>query len=134
MEAASADAEAVEAIRDQVRVTVAAAVARNYVAVCSANRSIAAAQHVVEVQSDTLEEIRRLFRGGRSTVFDVTRAEVAVSQSAASIPPLIAQRQAALYALTALSGIPWATIHGSSSTVAHRPPSSNHCRSATAPP
>jgi NodT family efflux transporter outer membrane factor (OMF) lipoprotein len=121
VEAASADAEAVEAIRDQVRVTVAAAVARNYVAVCSANRSIAAAQDVVEVQSDTLEEIRRLFRGGRSTVFDVTRAEVAVSQSAASIPPLIAQQQAALYALTALMGHP----------VGDYPRELEHCR---APP
>lgn len=106
VEAAQANAEAVEAIRDQVRVTVAAAVARNYVTVCAANRSIAAARHVVDVQSETLEEIRRLFRGGRSTVFDVTRAETAVSQSTASIPPIIAQRQAALYALAALRGDP----------------------------
>jgi NodT family efflux transporter outer membrane factor (OMF) lipoprotein len=106
VEAARADAEAVEAIRDQVRVTVAAAVARNYVTVCAANRSLAAARHVVDVQSETLEEIRRLFRGGRSTAFDVTRAQTAVSQSAASIPPIIAQRQAALYALAALMGQP----------------------------
>src|SRR5215470_14494063 len=98
VEAARADAETVEAIRDQVRVTVAAAVARNYVAVCSANRSLAAARHVVDVQSETLEEIRRLFHGGRSTAFDVTRAQTAVSQSAASIPPLVAERQGALYA------------------------------------
>jgi NodT family efflux transporter outer membrane factor (OMF) lipoprotein len=106
VEAARADAEAVEAMRDQVRVTVAAAVARNYVTVCAANRSLAAARHVVDVQSETLEEIRRLFRGGRSTAFDVTRAQTAVSQSAASIPPIIAQRQAALYALAALMGQP----------------------------
>jgi NodT family efflux transporter outer membrane factor (OMF) lipoprotein len=106
VEAARADAEAVEANRDQVRVAVAAAVARNYVTVCAANRSLAATRHVVDVQSETLEEIRRLFRGGRSTAFDVTRAQTAVSQSAASIPPIIAQRQAALYALTALMGQP----------------------------
>jgi NodT family efflux transporter outer membrane factor (OMF) lipoprotein len=106
VEAARADAEAVEAIRDQVRITVAAAVARNYVTVCAANRSLGAARHVVDVQSETLEEIRRLFHGGRSTAFDVTRAQTAVSQTAASIPPIIAQRQAALYALTALMGQP----------------------------
>jgi NodT family efflux transporter outer membrane factor (OMF) lipoprotein len=106
VEAAGADAEAVEATRDKVRVTVAAAVARNYVTVCAANRSLAAARHVVDVQSETLEEIRRLFRGGRSTRFDVTRAETAVSQSEASIPPIIAQRQAALYALAAFMGRP----------------------------
>jgi NodT family efflux transporter outer membrane factor (OMF) lipoprotein len=106
VEAARADAEAVEAIRDQVRVTVAAAVARNYVTICSANRSLAATRHVVDVQSETLEEIRRLFSGGRSTRFDVTRAETAVSQSSASIPPLVAERQGALYAITALTGQP----------------------------
>jgi NodT family efflux transporter outer membrane factor (OMF) lipoprotein len=108
VEAARADAQAGEATRDQVRVTVAAAVARNYVAVCSANRSLTAAQGVVDIESQTLEEIRRLFRGGRNTAFDVTRAETAVSQSAAAIPPIIAQRQAALYALTALMGRPTA--------------------------
>ena len=106
VEATGADAEAVEATRDQVRVTVAAAVARNYVTVCAANRSLTAARQVVDVQSETLEEIRRLFRGGRSTKFDVTRAETAVSQSEASIPPIIAERQAALYALAALMGRP----------------------------
>jgi NodT family efflux transporter outer membrane factor (OMF) lipoprotein len=106
VEAAHANAEAVEATRDQVLVMVAAAVARNYVAVCSANHSLAAARHVVDIQSQTLDEIRRLFHGGRSTAFDVTRAQVAVSQSAATIPPLIAQRQAALYAITALMGRP----------------------------
>ncbi|HEX9464001.1 MAG TPA: TolC family protein [Alphaproteobacteria bacterium] len=106
VEAARADAESVQAVRDQVRVTIAAAVARNYVAVCSANRSIAAARHVVDVQSRTLDDIRRLFREGRNTAFDVTRAETPVNQSAAAIPPLVAQRQAALYALTALMGRP----------------------------
>lgn len=106
VEAAGANAEAVQATRDQVRVTVAAAVARNYVAVCSANQSIAAARYVVDVQSQTLEETRRLFRQGRNTAFDVTRAQTPVNQSAATIPPLIAQRQAALYALAALMGRP----------------------------
>ncbi len=96
VEAARADAEAVQAIRDQVRVTVAAAVARNYVGVCSANRSISAAQHVVDVQSQTLDDIRRLFREGRNTAFDVTWAQTPVHQSAAAIPPIIAQRQGAI--------------------------------------
>jgi NodT family efflux transporter outer membrane factor (OMF) lipoprotein len=106
VEAARADAQAFQATRDQVRVTIAAAVTRNYVAVCSANRSLAAAQGVVEIETQTLDEIRRLFHGGRNTAFDVTRAETAVSQSAAAIPPIIAQRRAALYALTALMGRP----------------------------
>lgn len=106
IEAARADAESVQAIRDEVRVTVAAAVARNYVAVCTANLSIAAAQRVVDVQSQTRDDVHRLFRGGRSTAFDVTRAQTAVDQSTATIPPLIARRQASLYALAALMGQP----------------------------
>jgi outer membrane protein TolC len=60
VEATRANAEAVRATRDEVRVTVAAAVARNYVAVCSANRSLAAAEHVVSVERETLDEVQRL--------------------------------------------------------------------------
>jgi len=104
VEAARTNAEAVQAARDQVRVTIAAAVARNYVSVCSANRSLAAAEHVVGIERRTSDEVRRLFQGGRATAFDVTRAQTAVDQSAATIPPIIAQRQAALYALAALMG------------------------------
>jgi NodT family efflux transporter outer membrane factor (OMF) lipoprotein len=106
VEVARANAEAVQAARDQVRVTIAAAVARNYVTVCSANRSLAAAEHVVGIERQTLDEVRRLFQGGRATAFDVTRAQTAVDQSSATIPPIIAQRQAALYAVAALMGRP----------------------------
>jgi NodT family efflux transporter outer membrane factor (OMF) lipoprotein len=109
VEATRANAEAVQAARDQVRVTIAAAITRNYVTVCSANRSLSAAEHVVGIQRQTLDEVRRLFQGGRATVFDATRAQTAVDQSIAAIPPIIAQRQAALYALAALMGRPVAS-------------------------
>lgn len=109
VEATRANAEAVQAARDQVRVTVAAAITRNYVTVCSANRSLSAAEHVVGIQRQTYDEVRRLFQGGRATAFDATRAQTAVDQSAAAIPPIIAQRQAALYALAALMGRPVAS-------------------------
>jgi hypothetical protein len=58
------------------------------------------------VQSHTSDDVRRLFRAGRNTAFDVTHAQTAVDQSAAAIPPIIAERQAALYALAALMGRP----------------------------
>ncbi|MDB6100894.1 MAG: transporter [Gammaproteobacteria bacterium] len=109
VEATRVDAEAVQASRDEVRVTVAAAITRNYVTVCSANRSRAAAERVVAIERQTLDEVRRLFYGGRATAFDVTRAQTPVDQSAAAIPPIIAQRQAALYALAALMGRPVAS-------------------------
>ncbi len=104
IEAAKADSEATQAARDQVRVTVAAAVARSYVDICSANTTLAATQRVLAVQGQTLDVTRRLATGGRSTAFDVTRAEAAVHQSAAAIPTIAADRQAALYELAALMG------------------------------
>jgi len=104
IEAANDQADAAQAARDQVRVTVAAAVTRNYAAVCSANFTLAATQHILEVQGQTLNVTQRLFRGGRGTAFDVTRAQAAVDQNAATIPTIIAGREAALYALGALMG------------------------------
>lgn len=106
IEASRADAEAVEAVRDDVRVTVAAATARAYVGVCAANVRIAAANRVLSVQRQTFDATRRLQRGGRGTAFDTTRAQAAVEQSEALIPALIASRQGALYQLAALMGRP----------------------------
>lgn len=104
VEAASADAQAVAAARDQVRVAVAAAATRAYVGACSANRTLAATQRVVQTQTATLEATRRLAAGGRGTQFDISRARAAVDRSAAAIPQLIAERQAALFELAALMG------------------------------
>jgi NodT family efflux transporter outer membrane factor (OMF) lipoprotein len=109
IEAARADAEAVQAARDNVRVTVAAATTRAYAAACAANQTLAANQRIVALQRQTLDVTRRLFRGGRGTAFDVTRAQAAVEQSQAQTPPILASRQAALYQLGALLGAPPAT-------------------------
>ncbi|WP_420140082.1 efflux transporter outer membrane subunit [Sphingomonas sp.] len=109
IEAAQADAEAVQAARDDVRVTVAAATTRVYAAACAANQTLAANQRIVALQRQTLDVTRRLFRGGRGTAFDVTRAQTALEQSQAQTPPILAARQAALYQLGALLGAPPAT-------------------------
>ncbi|MDE2405667.1 MAG: TolC family protein, partial [Sphingomonadales bacterium] len=106
IEAARADAEAVAAARDAVRVNVAAEVARSYAAACSANRTLAATRGVLAVQQDTLAVTERLQRGGRGTAFDVTRARAAVQQSAALVPAILATRSAALYRLATLMGRP----------------------------
>lgn len=109
IEAARADAEAVQAARDNVRVTVAAATTRAFTAACAANRSLAATRRIIALQRQTLDVTQRLFRGGRGTAFDVTRAQAAVDQSEAGLPPILATRQAALYSLGALLGAPPAT-------------------------
>lgn len=106
IEAARGDAEAAAAARDYVRTTVAAATARAYASACAANVSLAAAGRVLDIQRQTLDATRRLQRGGRGTAFDVTRAQAAVEQSAATVPAFLAQRRAALYQLAALAGRP----------------------------
>jgi len=104
IEAANADAEAVAAARDQVRVVVAAAVTRAYLQICTSNHTLAATRQVLAIQRATLEATRRLAAGGRGTDFDVSRAGAAVNRSAAGIPHLLAKRQAALFELAALMG------------------------------
>lgn len=104
IEAANAHAGAAQAARDQVRVIVAAAVTRSYARACSANRTLAATRQVLEVQRQTLAVTERQAAGGRGTAFDVSRARAALSESAATIPAIIADRQAALYELAALMG------------------------------
>jgi NodT family efflux transporter outer membrane factor (OMF) lipoprotein len=104
IEAARASEEATQAVRDEVRTTVAAAITRNYIAACSANRTLATALRVLDIEKQTLSATERLFKGGRSTAFDVTRAQAAVDASAATIPPILAERTAAIYSMTALMG------------------------------
>ena len=106
IEASSADVEASAAARDTVRTSIAAAVARAYAQVCAANYSLGVNRQVVALQRDTADATRRLFRGGRGTAFDVSRAEAAVESSAAALPAFEAQRQNGLYLLAILLGRP----------------------------
>jgi NodT family efflux transporter outer membrane factor (OMF) lipoprotein len=104
IEVAKANEQASLAVRDEVRTTVAAAITRNYVAACSGNQTLASAQKVLDIETQTLRATERLKLGGRATAFDVTRAHAAVDTSAAAIPPIVAQRNAAVFSLTALLG------------------------------
>jgi NodT family efflux transporter outer membrane factor (OMF) lipoprotein len=104
IESANANAEVAGAARDQVRVVVAAAVTRAYAKACSGNLTLAATQHVLDIQNETLDVIRRLAAGGRGAAFDVSRARAAANASAAAIPTIVASRQTALFELAALMG------------------------------
>ncbi len=104
IEVARADQQAMQAIRDEVRTTVAAAITRNYAAACSANQTLVSAQRVVDIETQTLHATEQLKAGGRATAFDVTRAHAAVETSEAAIPAIVAQRNAAVLSLTALLG------------------------------
>ena len=106
IEASSADVEASVAAREYVRVSVAAATVRAYAEVCTANYALTVNRRVVALQRDTLTATQRLFKGGRGTAFDVSRAQAAVDTSAAALPAFEAQRQTALYTLATLAGDP----------------------------
>jgi len=104
IEAATAQAEAAVAARDQVRVVVAAAVTRNYARVCTGGVALAAARQVAAIQRSTLDVAVRMARGGRGTRFDIDRARAAAFASEAAIPDILADRKAALFELAALMG------------------------------
>lgn len=106
IEASTADAEATEAARDAVRVSVAAATTSAYAKVCAANYQLGVTQRVVQLQRQTLDATRRLQKGGRGTAFDVSRAAAAVETSAAARPAFTAARQNSLYLLATLLGRP----------------------------
>lgn len=121
IEASAADREAVEAARDAVRVSVAAATAQAYAQVCAANYALGVNQRVVKLQRDTLDATRRLAKGGRGTSFDVSRAQTAVQTSIATLPAYAAQRQTGLYLLATLQGRPPADFPADVATCAALP-------------
>lgn len=102
--AARADAAAAEAALGIVRVSVAAETARAYADACSANAQIAVAERTVELQSNTVDLTQRLLDAGSGNGLDTARARSALESTRASLPPLRAQRDGALFRLATLTG------------------------------
>jgi NodT family efflux transporter outer membrane factor (OMF) lipoprotein len=103
-EAAQADTQAGQAALDMARITVVAQVAGSYAESCHANRELAIARHSLDLQQRGMEVAQRLFDAGRGTRTDVTRARAQYDLLRASVPPLIARKKTAEYALAALLG------------------------------
>jgi NodT family efflux transporter outer membrane factor (OMF) lipoprotein len=104
MEAANANAGAVAAARDSVRVIVAAETARSYAAVCALGEELEVAHHSLEVVSREADITVRRHESGANSQFDVTRALALVEEVRAGIPEIQGQRRAALFELTAVLG------------------------------
>ena len=102
--AARADAAAAEAALDIVRVTVAAETARAYADACSSNAQIAVAERTIDLQSNSVDLTQRLLDAGSGNGLDTARARSALESSRASLPPLRAQRDGALFRLATLTG------------------------------
>jgi NodT family efflux transporter outer membrane factor (OMF) lipoprotein len=104
IEAANANADALAAARDSVRVVVAAETARAYAAVCALGEELDVARHSLAVVSREANITVRRHEAGANSDYDVTRAQALVAQVRSSIPQLEGQRGAALFELTALLG------------------------------
>jgi NodT family efflux transporter outer membrane factor (OMF) lipoprotein len=104
IEAAGAGAEASEAQRNAVRVTVAAETARAYAQLCALGEQLAVARHSLELVSRESEITAQRRAAGAGSEFDEVRAEALVEQVRATIPPLEGQRRAAQFELAALLG------------------------------
>jgi NodT family efflux transporter outer membrane factor (OMF) lipoprotein len=104
IEAADANADALAAARNGVRVVVAAETAHAYAAVCALGEQLDVARHSVAVVSREAEITVRRHEAGANSDYDVARAQALVAQVASSIPELEGQRAAARFELTALLG------------------------------
>jgi NodT family efflux transporter outer membrane factor (OMF) lipoprotein len=104
IESAQADTGAARAAYDATRVTVVAETTRAFLDVCSFGREIAVAQRSVALQEKSTELTQALFRGGRGSTLDVTRASAQTDQVRAILPVLNAQKRVALYRLAVLTG------------------------------
>lgn len=104
VEAARADAQAVEAARDAVRVTVAAETTRAYLDACSYASALGVAQDSYRASNDSLHLVTAQEKAGSVGKFDVERSAAAAATARAAIPSLEAQHQVALFELAALLG------------------------------
>jgi NodT family efflux transporter outer membrane factor (OMF) lipoprotein len=104
IEAARANAEAIGAARDSLKVIVAAETARAYAQICALGEQLDVAHHSLDVVSREAEITVHRHDAGANSEFDVVRAQGLVAQIRSAIPPLEGQRRSALFQLAALLG------------------------------
>ncbi len=105
-----------------VRVSLAAELARVYFELRGAQEQLAVAQRNGENQRRTLQLTRDRLDGGRGTAFDTERALAQLSITLSLIPPLEARVASAQYRLGVLVGRPPAAVAGELDSIAPLPP------------
>lgn len=104
IEAARGDVAAADADRDAIRVAVVAETTRAYADLGSLAERIRVARRIVELVDQSVKLTAKRYEAGRATRLDTARAATLRDQVRASVPPLEAQRDAALYNLALLTG------------------------------
>ncbi|MBW8755515.1 MAG: TolC family protein, partial [Sphingomonadales bacterium] len=105
IEAARADAQATEAARDRVALTVAAETARSYVDACALAEAIAVARDSAGIATRQLALIQERERAGAASRLDSERSATALANVRAELPTLEGRRRASLFELAALLGL-----------------------------
>jgi NodT family efflux transporter outer membrane factor (OMF) lipoprotein len=104
IEAARANAEAVQAAEDVTRVTVAAQTAAAYANVCGFGEQIVVARQNLALVQQVYDLTLIQRDAGFLADFDLSRERVVLEQTRSAIPPLEGQRRANLFVLAALIG------------------------------
>jgi multidrug efflux system outer membrane protein len=103
-ESARAAAQAAEAARNQVVLSVIAEVARNYFELRGAQSQLAVARSNAENQTRALTLVNERLEAGRGTALDTARAIAQVETTLASVPPLEAAVDRAMRRIAVLTG------------------------------
>ncbi|MCC7374934.1 MAG: efflux transporter outer membrane subunit [Verrucomicrobiales bacterium] len=118
VEAGRATMASVEADQDDLRVSIHAEVAANYILLRSFQSQIAAAERQISNQSATLQLAETLRDGGRGTQLDVARARSQLESTRATLPALKSASDGAIHRLGVLCGQPprqeWSRWHSPS--------------------
>ena len=104
VEAARGDAQTAEAARDAVKVAIVAETARAYADASSATERLEVANRTLALLDQTVTLTGKRFEAGRTSRLDVSRSSALREQQRATLPPLRAQRDAALFRLATLTG------------------------------
>jgi len=104
VEAADADVAAAEDDERDVRVTLLAEVARDYVEIRSLERRIAIAAENIDSQRSSVALTEDRFRTGLASELDVRQARSLLATTESAVPVLESQREQTLHALSVLVG------------------------------
>jgi multidrug efflux system outer membrane protein len=122
-QSARAAAQAAEASRNDVVLSVIAEVARNYFELRGAQNRLGVAQRNADYQAQALKLVSARLDAGRGTVLDTSRAEAQVETTLASVPPLEADVSRALHRIEVLTAqVPGALTTKLGSPAAALPP------------
>ena len=110
IEAARADAQASATAQNRVAVTIAAETARAYADACALAQAEEVARRSIGIAQRGLDLTETRQGAGAATQFDVERSAAALAETRATLPVFTGRRQARLFELAALLGLPPAQV------------------------